>query len=149
MHSPKNVLRYKRQKTGKLAIVTLPTSVVSQLMNVPLVDGATKNQPFRDPSITLNSNEDRWRNEFRDLCESINLGHVTTEVGRIRNPHMHMLRDTCTVYFLRHGLGIHEVAKVLGDTVAMVEAHYLPFVKELEDAHIQKTKAILAASGAD
>ena len=144
-----NVLRYKRVKTGKLAVVTLPNRVVELLSNVPLIEGAAKEQPFRYPGMTLKSNRDRWWREFRDLCEPIELGEIKTEIGRVRNPHLHMLRDTAAVWYLRHGLGVHEVAKVLGDTVAMVEKHYLPFVKELEDAHIQKTKAILAAAGAD
>jgi hypothetical protein len=42
-----------------------------------------------------------------------------------------------------------DVAKMLGDTVAMVERHYLPYIEELKDAHVATNKRILEAAGAD
>jgi hypothetical protein len=50
---------------------------------------------------------------------------------------------------IRKGALIQDVAKMLGDTVAMVERHYLPYIEELKDAHVATNKRILEAAGAD
>jgi hypothetical protein len=42
-------------------------------------------------------------------------------------------------------MSLHGVAKILGDNVKTVERHYLPFVQELENAHIEENSKILAA----
>ena len=61
--------------------------------------------------------------------------------------HPHMLRDTCAVWYLRHGMGLYGVAKILGHSNPTITAkHYAPFVKELENAHIAENKEILAAA---
>jgi hypothetical protein len=50
---------------------------------------------------------------------------------------------------IRKGALIQDVAKMLGDTVAMVERHYLSYIEELKDAHVATNKRILEAAGAD
>jgi integrase len=47
--------------------------------------------------------------------------------------HPHRYRDSFAVDMLARGASPYDVAKLLGDTVATVEKHYAPFVKELRD----------------
>jgi integrase len=57
-------------------------------------------------------------------------------VGRragVPDAHPHRYRDTFAVDLLARGASPYDVAKLLGDTVATVEKHYAPFVKELRD----------------
>jgi integrase/recombinase XerD len=51
----------------------------------------------------------------------------------IPDAHPHRYRDTFAVDMLARGASPYDVAKLLGDTVATVEKHYAPFVKELRD----------------
>jgi integrase len=51
----------------------------------------------------------------------------------VANVHPHRFRDTFAVDMLARGASPYDVAKLLGDTVATVEKHYAPFVKELRD----------------
>jgi integrase len=55
-----------------------------------------------------------------------------------------MFRDTFAMWNLRHGASLHEVAKMLGHSnTATTERSYLPWVKELEVAHIAHVRTIL------
>jgi len=45
----------------------------------------------------------------------------------------HRFRDTLAVDMLARGATPYDVAKLLGDTIATVEKHYAPFVKELRE----------------
>jgi len=47
--------------------------------------------------------------------------------------HPHRFRDTFAVDMLARGASPYDVVKLLGDTVATMEKHYAPFVKELRD----------------
>lgn len=143
----KGVLRYTRKKTKQLATVQLPTNVVVLLQNVPLESDNTPEQPFRRTGITLDSNIHEWRRTLQDLFKQAGIGKVKTEVG-VRSPHPHMLRDTCAVWYLRHGMLLSNVARVLGDNAKTVERHYLPFCQELENAHIEENARILHAAKA-
>jgi len=135
------VLRYKRQKTAKLATVKLPEDVQALIRSLP--DG----QPFRNPSISILTDKQAWRVKLQKLFKAAGITSVRTDIGN-RAPHPHMLRDTCAVWYLRHGMGVHGVAKILGDNVGTVEKHYLPFVAELEKAHIAENDEILKEAAA-
>jgi integrase len=52
----------------------------------------------------------------------------------VPDAHPHRYRDTFAVDMLARGASAYDVAKLLGDTVATVEKHYAPFVKELRRA---------------
>ena len=132
-----NVIRYKRVKTSKLAVPQMPDDVAKMLRHL----ASDSDQPFLHSGMKLESSEAVWRRELQSLFDKVGIKTVKTELGE-RNPHPHMFRDTCAVWYLRHGMSLHSVAKILGDTIKTVEDHYLPFVKELEDAVIDETKAI-------
>jgi integrase len=51
----------------------------------------------------------------------------------VPDAHPHRCRDSFAVDMLARGTSPYDVAKLLGDTVATVEKHYAPFVKELRD----------------
>jgi integrase len=83
-------LDYKRQKTGKRAIVVLPSRVVALLNKLP--DG----QPFRRPDFKLESDKAFWRIQLQNLFERAKVTEVKTDLG-MRPAHPHQLRDTCGV----------------------------------------------------
>ena len=51
----------------------------------------------------------------------------------VPDSHPHRFRDTLAVDMLARGATPYDVAKLLGDTIATVEKHYAPFVKELRE----------------
>jgi site-specific recombinase XerD len=139
------VLRYVRVKTGTLGTVKLPEHVVILLRDVPLDADNTQEQPFRRKGITLDSSIHEWRLDLQSLFAKAGITAVKTDIGE-RPAHPHMLRDTCAVWYLRQGMSLHGVAKILGHSDPTITAkHYLPFVKEMETAHIAENKGILDA----
>jgi integrase len=53
--------------------------------------------------------------------------------AQVTRTHPHRFRDTLAVDMLLKGASPYDVAKTLGDTVAVVEQHYAPYVKELRE----------------
>ncbi|HEX2713212.1 MAG TPA: hypothetical protein VHM88_13515, partial [Candidatus Acidoferrales bacterium] len=51
----------------------------------------------------------------------------------VPHAHPHRFRDTLAVDLLLKGASPYDVAKLLGDTIATVENHYAPFVRELRE----------------
>jgi integrase len=51
----------------------------------------------------------------------------------VPNARPHRFRDTLAVDMLTRGASPYDVAKMLGDTIATVESHYTPFVRELRE----------------
>jgi integrase len=140
------VLRYKRVKTGTLGTVKLPAHVIVLLRNVPLDESNKVEQPFRRQNVSVQSCEHEWRKALQEAFKRAGIQKVQTIAGRERAAHPHMLRDTCAVWYLRHGMGLHGVSKILGHSNATITAKtYLPFVTELETAHIAENAAIIDA----
>jgi integrase len=140
------VLRYHRQKTGELATVPLPANVVALLRDVLLErDSVGPEQPFRTTGCAkANSDTRKWHHRLKTLFKLAGITAVKTARGT-RKAHPHMLRDTFAVWHLRHGAKLHTVAKMLGHSkTTTTEQSYLPWVKELEQAHIEDARASLA-----
>ena len=51
----------------------------------------------------------------------------------VSDAHPHRYRDSFAVDMLARGASPNDLAKLLGDTVATIEKHYAPFVKELRE----------------
>ena len=51
----------------------------------------------------------------------------------VLDAHLHRYRDTFAVDMLARGGSPYDVAKLLGDTIATIEKHYTPFVRELRE----------------
>jgi hypothetical protein len=58
------------------------------------------------------------------LFERAKITEVKTDLG-MRPAHPHQLRDTCAVWYIRKDALIQDVAKMLCDTVAMVERPFI------------------------
>jgi integrase len=141
------VLRYSRQKTNMLGVVQLPAHVVALLRSVPLEQTSIgEHMPFRS-KIALLHDVRKWQHRLRSVFELAGITKVETDAGRTRAPHAHMLRDTFAVWHLCHGARLHAVAKMLGHAnTRITEKAYLPWVQELEDAHIAEMRRVLDAA---
>jgi len=51
----------------------------------------------------------------------------------VRDAHPHRFRDTFAVDLLARGASPYDVAKLLGDTIEVIEQHYGHFVSELRE----------------
>ncbi len=142
------ILKYTRQKTGELATVQLPGNVVALLRSVPLErDSIGPDEPFRTKNYTPHSDTITWRKRLMRLFTLAGIEKVRNELGRERKPHPHMMRDTFAVWYLRHGVPLHAVAKMLGHSDPSTTARaYLPFVEELQRATIAEGRKALAAA---
>jgi len=141
------VLRYRRQKTKVLATVPLPEHVQTLLRDIPMErDSIGPGQPFRSKDTKPNSDTRKWQNRLNQLFKLTGITEVRTD-HRIRKPHPKMLRDTFAVGHLRLGVPLYSVAKMLGHTkTETTERAYLPWVKELEEAHIAVVRKSLVAA---
>jgi integrase len=139
------VLRYRRQKTKQLATIPLPEHLIVLLRDIPLErDSVGRSQPFRQTDCTVTSDTRTWARRLESLFALAGITEVLTD-QRTRTPHAKMLRDTFAVWHLRHGAKLHTVAKMLGHSkTATTEQAYLPWVKELEEAHIDDARKSLA-----
>lgn len=139
------VLRYRRQKTGVLATIPLPERVIVLLRDIPPErDSVGPQQPFRQSGSTAGSDTRTWARRLEFLFKLAGIKEVQTDF-RVRTPHAKMLRDTFAVWHLRHGARIHTVSKMLGHSkISTTEAAYLPWVKELDQAHIEDARKSLA-----
>ncbi len=138
------VLRYRRHKTNELAIVPLPTHLTAALRDVPLErDSVGPAQPFRTKDIKLGSDVHKWEFRYDQLFRMAGLMEVRTEHGNTRKPHPHMFRDTFAVWYLSNGTRLRTVSKMLGHAkTETTEKAYLPWVRELHDAHIEDARGV-------
>jgi len=139
------VLRYRRKKSGELAVVPLPQHLLQMLAEVPLErDSVGADQPFRSKRIALGSDSRKWEHRLTNLFALAGIEEVRTPMGTLRKPHPHMLRDTFAIWFLRKGTSVHTVSKMLGHAnTKTTEKAYLPWVKELEQAHVADARRAL------
>ena len=144
--SDDGVLRYRRQKSKELAVVPLPKHLLKLLHKIPLErDSVGPAQPFRTKDTAVASDTRKWEHRLGNLFKLAGIHEVKTGIGTTRLPHPHMLRDTFAVWHLRHGARLHTVSKMLGHAKTITtERSYLPWVKELEDAHIEDARRSLA-----
>jgi integrase len=139
----KGVLTYKRQKTKKTASTKLPEHVLELLRTVPPVNG-TPEQPFRNHSITLKANKHNWWRQLVDLYKTAGIGKIKTDVGMLRNPGAHTFRDTFAIGLICARVPIVNVAKALGDTIKMVEDHYMPWMEKMKEVQVEETSRAVA-----
>jgi integrase len=137
------VFSYKR-KTGEQAVVPLPDHLLKLLARVPLeADSIGPEMPFRT-DVALQSDCRNWARRLEMLFKLAGITAVKTD-HRIRKPHVKMLRDTCAVWALRRGVSMYSVSKMLGHSnTRTTEKSYLPFVPELQKAHVEDASKALA-----
>lgn len=146
-----DVLTLARAKTGKPLSVLLPDYVADALRNVP-----PPRKPHRDyffwsgPGAqndgALRSMYFSWYEKLWPLIEpELELYTLT---GKRYKPHPYIFRATFAVEYLSAGGDVHDLAKLMGNTVAMIEKHYVPLVPRLRDALLDRQAATFAAQGA-
>ncbi len=134
----KGILTYRRQKTKKTASTKLPEYVLELLHTVPPVNG-TPEQPFRNHSITLKANKHNWWRQLKELYKAAGIGKIKTDMETFRNPGAHTFRDTFAIGLICARVPIVNVAKALGDTIKMVEDHYMPQIEKMKDVQNEET----------
>jgi integrase len=115
-----NKIYLNTQKTGTHVGIPIPPSVAESLRALPLSGGYLflhGNSERRDTQC------DYWRDE---------LNKVFTE-AKVPNAHPHRYRANAAVRWLLAGLTIEEVAALLGNSVKIVEKHYLAWCKKRAD----------------
>jgi integrase len=149
------VLRYIRTKTGIQAVVPLEPQMVELLKEIPLAPDSIPDMPFRYAGNDLASDVHNWSRRIRRALD----GGGVTEVQLVEksgvpaydrngNPivkstNVKMFRHTFAVGWLVAGADKETVAKMLGHTSTdMIEAHYAPWVKGLDDAHVRRVREI-------
>jgi integrase len=142
------VLRYTRQKTDVLATIPLPEHLIILLRGVPLeADSVGPHQPFRSQESLASINATTWRMRLHRVFELSGIAEVTTGLGRVRRPHPKMIRDTFAIYHLRQGVPIYSVSRMLGHTrTEQTETAYLPYVAELDAAHIAAVRKTMTGT---
>lgn len=146
------VLRYSRQKTVKKtstkATVPLPDDLVALLRSVPLEDDSVgPEQPFRQKNTKPISDTLMWAARLKELFRLAGIAKVRNQMGRTREPHAKMFRHTFAVGEILKGVDLLSVSKMLGHTTTkMTETVYLPWVQEMEEAHIARVREARAAA---
>jgi integrase len=149
-HLDGNVLAYRRhknrrQKNSPIAVVELYADVANRLRSIPPEAGSNPEQPFRFLDSSDDQNCELWRKRFQKLCAFAGITEIETEIGERRQPHPHMLRDTCAIDAITHGVDLRDVAKMLGHaTTDMTERNYLFWVQKSLDSCLASQRASLA-----
>lgn len=131
-----DVLTYRRRKSGQVASVLLPAQVAARLRSIPIEAGCDAERPFRFVGTTVESNTQVWRDRFQNLCASVGITEIETELGTTQ-AHPHALRDTCAINAIVSGVSLDNVARMLGHaSVAQTQKSYLFWVAKRDDASI-------------
>jgi integrase len=116
-----NRLTQKRKKR-----VVIP---IQQELFFALEAERNRRQPQPADRILVNPATETWMTRPRLYQRMLALGRR----AGVPDTHPHRYRDSFAVDMLARGGSPCDVAKLLGDTVATIEQHYAPFVKELRD----------------
>jgi integrase len=115
-----NKLYVDTQKTGKHVGIPIPYSVADSLRALPLNGGYFF---LHGNSTRRDTQSDHWRDELNKIFAE----------AKVDNAHPHRYRANAAVRWLVAGLTIEEVAAYLGNSVRIVEKHYLAWSKTRAD----------------
>jgi integrase len=150
------VLRYIRTKTGIQGVIPLEPYVIELLKEIPLALDSIPDMPFRYRGNDLSGDVHNWSRRIGRILA----GAGVTEVQLIEksgvpaydrnvNPvtkssNVKMFRHTFAVGWLTAGADKETVARMLGhNSTEMLEAHYAPWVRDRDDAHIRRVRALM------
>lgn len=137
------VYRYKRAKTGVLAVIPVPTAIADEVTSVPMLKENPSGMPFRS-KVDIRSDVHTWSRRIQRVLESAGVEWVDLprdEKGRARRKKANakQLRHTFAVRQLKAGQRPEEVSKMLGHVdTTMVLRHYAPWVDDLDEAHVRR-----------
>ena len=151
------VLRYIRTKTGVQAVVPLQEHMIGLLKEIPLGLRSVPDMPFRYVRTDLDSDVHNWSLRIGRLLKDAGVVEVqlveksgVPAFDRHGSPvlkasNVKMFRHTFAVGCLVAGVPKENVARMLGHIgTDMIDQHYAPWVKGLDDAHIRKVREIMA-----
>ena len=118
----------RTQKTGVPVLLPLPPFVLEALEQCPAVD---EKYFFWSGNGLPKSAVADWQRSFRKLLKLAGV-----------EGHPHMMRDTFSISLLEKGVPIESVAALLGNTPAIVQKHYSPWVQSRQlalEAEVMKT----------
>src|SRR5579884_947436 len=116
----------KSQKTGVPIWVPLPPKVLHALEDIGADDFYFS---------TGKGKVKTWTTEWEERLKKVFV------LAGLPKGHSHMLRDTFSVNLLRKGRTIEDVAALLGNTVAVCEKHYAPWVASRQQALEEAVRA--------
>jgi len=129
-------LRKDRVKDGKLFIRTHKTGVPVWVPLPQNVLDALDDIGASDFYFTTGAGKVKtWTTEWEERLKKVFV------LAGMPEAHSHMLRDTFSVNLLRKGRTIEDVAALLGNTVAVCEKHYSPWVQSRQKALEEAVKA--------
>jgi site-specific recombinase XerD len=154
------VLRYIRTKTGIQAVIPLSAHMVKSLWAIPLGSTSLRDMPFRSAGIPLESDTHNWWLRIKRVLKAAGVTKMQLveksgvpaydKNGRpvMKGTNVKMFRHTFAVGWLAAGADKETVARMLGHVgTAMVDAHYAPWVKGLDDAHVRRVRALMGQAG--
>lgn len=145
----RGVLRYRRKKTGELAVVPIENQqlLVAIRAGIPMEDDSDPRRPFAPKGLNVESKEAvdaatrRWSHRLDRAYEIAGITQVVTEVGT-KAPHAHMFRDTFAKWHLDRGTDIRDLQKMLGhSSVLTTERNYASWMKDDQDAMIARIRS--------
>jgi hypothetical protein len=148
--SAENVIRYQRHKTDEWGEIALYKEVADRLRVIPSELGSRSDQPLNfagrgDVQDVQHNIGELWRRRFTRLCKAAGITEIRTEHGAIRRPHPHMLRDTCAIDAISHGVDITHVARMLGHkNIQVTQRSYLYWIEKRSKYCIEDQRAALA-----
>ncbi len=141
------VYRYHREKTGKPAIIPLPSDVARILQDVPMLECNPENMPFRCEG-ERQADVQLWQRRVKHLLTDagvkwVDLPRNRDGKGRRKAANVKQFRHTFAIRQLVAGQREETVARMMGHSdTKMVQSHYGAWVKERDDAHIAEILAI-------
>jgi len=112
-----------RQKTGVDVSVAIPPEVAAELLEV--LNGNEKYFFWNTGTGLETSAVANWQHDLRQIFRGARV-YIEGQLS-------HRLRDTFAVELLKKGVGMDEVAKLLGNTVRICEKHYAKWVQGRQD----------------
>jgi integrase/recombinase XerD len=120
-----------RAKTGVPVHVRLPPDVADEIRSLPVPPAHSTRYFFWSGNGTPKSIASAWQKKLKKLFERVRLKHPD---GTPKRAHSHMFRDTFAVNLLICGVGIVEVAALLGhSSINITQKHYAPWVQRRQD----------------
>jgi integrase len=113
------------QKRGKLAVIPLSTE-----LRIALEHERTNRKPNPEDHVLVNP---ATGDPFSSATRLTNRCKALGDRAGVRRCTPHCFRDTFACDMLAKGAGIHDVAKMLADTVETVEEHYAQFIPASRD----------------
>jgi integrase len=144
------VLRYRRKKTGALAVIPLQPRHVELFRSIPAAPDSIPGMPFRYRGNALKSDGHNWGRRCAKLFELADIKIVSLRLadGRLleKGPNAKAFRHTFAVWALSTArMRLEVVSKMLGHKlVTTTEKHYLPWVQERDRGLIQEVREALA-----